>query len=71
MNFLHAGDRNEESSSAVAYCEGYFGVGVRLVLRLVWSRVMRTCECVLHVGQHGEVGLAFFIVPVKVNSEVA
>ena len=50
---------------------GYFGVGVRLVLRLVRERVMKTCECVLDVGQNGEVDLAFFIVPVEVNSEVA
>ena len=46
-------------------------MGLRLVLRLVGARVMKACECVLHVGQHGEVDLAFFIVQVKVNAEVA
>ena len=45
-------------------------MGVRLVLRLVGERVMKACECVFHVCQHGEVDLAFFIVPVKVKAKV-
>ena len=41
-----------------------------MVLQLLGARLMKACECVLHVGQHGEADLAFYIVPVKVNSKV-
>ena len=46
-------------------------MGAKLELRLVGERVMKACECVLHILQHGEVDLMFFKMPFKVKAEVA